>query len=134
MGNVLLVSAEDGLADTIKPRLELLGADMSRIFSLGITVRKGDEEVGLSLKEHISQIEQKVRELDITLVLIDPVLAFTGWTNTHKSAEVRAFLSPLTAMAERTGCALLSIMHPNKNSTEVISLAASRDSVPNTAV
>ena len=118
LGNVLLVSAEDGIADTIKPRLELLGADMSRIFSLDITVKKGEEEVGLSLKEHTPQIEQKVRELDISLLVIDPVLAFTGRVDTHKSAEVRALLAPLAAMAERTGCALLGIMHPNKNSTE----------------
>ena len=79
---------------------------------------KGEEEVGLSLKDHMQQIEQKISDLNITLLVIDPVLAFTGRTDTHKSAEVRALLSPLAAMGERTGCAILGIMHLNKNSTE----------------
>lgn len=118
LGNVLLVSAEDGLADTVKPRLELLGADMTRIFSLGLTVRKGEAEFSLSLKEHMPQIEQKVHKLQITLLVVDPILALTGKVDTHKSAEVRSVLAPLAAMADRMGCAVLAVMHPNKNSTE----------------
>jgi putative DNA primase/helicase len=117
-GNVLLVSAEDGVADTIKPRLELLGADMSRIFNLGLTVHKGEEEVGLSLQQHLPQIEREILEKKIILLVVDPLLAFTGKVDTHKTAEVRAVLSPMSTMAERTGCAILAVMHPNKNSKE----------------
>jgi putative DNA primase/helicase len=117
-GNVLLLSAEDGVADTIKPRLELVGADMSRIFNLGLTVHKGEAEVGLSLQEHLPQIEQKILEKKIILLVVDPLLAFTGKVDTHKTAEVRAVLSPMSAMAERTGCVILAVMHPNKNSKE----------------
>jgi hypothetical protein len=115
---VLLLSAEDGLADTVKPRLELLGADMSRIDALGLTVSKGEEEVGLSLQEHLSQIEKAIAEKQVVLLIIDPLLAFTGKVDTHKTAEVRGLLSPLATMAERTGCAILGVMHPNKNSHE----------------
>jgi hypothetical protein len=118
LGNVLLLSAEDGLADTVKPRLELLGADMRRIHSLGLTVSKGAEELGLSLQQHIPPIEQFITENDIILMVVDPLLAFTGRVDTHRTAEVRALLSPLAAMAERTGCAILAVMHPNKNSQE----------------
>jgi hypothetical protein len=117
-GNVLLLSAEDGLADTVKPRLELLGADMRRIHALGLTVSKGAEELGLSLQQHLAKIEQLIVENDIILMVVDPLLAFTGKTDTHKSAETRALLSPMAAMAERTGCAILAVMHPNKNSSE----------------
>jgi hypothetical protein len=117
-GNVLLLSAEDGLADTVKPRLQLLGADMRRIHSLGLTVSKGAEEIGLSLQQHLPEIERFIAENDIILMAADPLLAFTGRVDTHRSAEVRGLLSPLAAMAERTGCAILAVMHPNKNSTE----------------
>jgi hypothetical protein len=117
-GNVLLLSAEDGLADTIKPRLELLGADMSRIDSLGLTVSKGEEEMGLSLQQHLPQIEREILQKEVILLVVDPLLAFTGKVDTHKTAEVRGLLSPLAAMAERTGCAVLGVMHPNKNSQE----------------
>jgi hypothetical protein len=117
-GNVLLLSAEDGLADTVKPRLDLLGADMRRIYSLGLTVSKGAEELGLSLQQHLPEIEQFIVENDIILLVVAPLLAFTGRVDTHKTAEVRGLLSPLAAMAERTGCAVLLVMHPNKNSQE----------------
>ena len=117
-GNVLLLSAEDGLADTVKPRLELLGADMGRIYALGLTVAKSDGEVGLSLQEHLLQIEQEIVQKEVILLVVDPLLAFTGRVDTHKTAEVRGLLSPLAAMAERTGCAILGVMHPNKNSHE----------------
>ena len=117
-GNVLLLSAEDGLADTVKPRLELLGADMNHIHSLRLTVSKGAEEIGLSLQQHLLEIERFIVENDIILMVADPLLAFTGKTDTHKTAEVRALLSPMAAMAERTGCAILAVMHPNKNSQE----------------
>jgi hypothetical protein len=52
------------------------------------------------------------------ILVIDPLLAFTGKADTHKTAEVRGLLSPISAMAERTGCAVLGVMHPNKNSHE----------------
>ncbi|HZA24308.1 MAG TPA: AAA family ATPase [Dehalococcoidia bacterium] len=117
-GNVLLLSAEDGLADTIKPRLELLGADMSRIYSLGLTVKKGTEDISLSLQEHLPQIEKFIVEKEIILLVVDPLLAFTGKADTHKTAEVRGLLSPIAAMAGRARCAILSVMHPNKNSSE----------------
>jgi hypothetical protein len=117
-GNVLLLSAEDGLADTIKPRLELLGADMSRIFSLGLTVHKAEEDKSLSLQQHLPLIEREILEKGIILLVVDPLLGFTGKADTHKTAEVRGLLSPMSAMAERTGCAILAVMHPNKNSQE----------------
>jgi hypothetical protein len=117
-GNVLLLSAEDGLADTIKPRLELLGADMSRIYSLGLTIKKGPEDISLSLQEHLPQIEKFIVEKEIILLVVDPLLAFTGKVDTHKTADVRGVLSPLAVMAQRTGCAILAVMHPNKNSKE----------------
>jgi DNA polymerase I len=117
-GNVLLLSAEDGLADTVKPRLTLLEADMSRIYSLGLMVTKGEEAVALSLQQHLSVIERLIIEKEIILLVIDPLLAFTGKADTHKTAEVRSLLSPIAAMAECTKCAVLAVMHPNKNSQE----------------
>src|SRR5918992_3641686 len=117
-GNVLLLSAEDGLADTIKPRLELLGADMSRIFSLGLTVHKAEEDKSLSLQQHLPLIEREILEKGIILLVVDPLLAFTGKADTHKTAEVRGLLSPIAAMAGGGRRALFSVIHPNKNSSE----------------
>jgi hypothetical protein len=95
-----------------------LGRIRTASHSLGLTVSKGAEELGLSLQQHLPQIERFITENDITLMVVDPLLAFTGKVDSHKSAEVRSLLSPLGAMAERAGCAILAVMHPNKNSQE----------------
>lgn len=122
-GNVLLISAEDGLEDTIRPRLDLLGADLSKIHAISTTVRQGDKEVSLSLVDHLRELETVVVEREADLLVLDPILAFTGSrTNTYKSSEVRAVLAPLAAMGEVTGCAILAIMHLNKQSGEFNSI------------
>ena len=118
-GDVLLVSAEDGVGDTIRPRLDLLGADVTRIHALDLHLTHGDgQEVGLNLKEHLGQIEKHIRNTHAVMVVIDPVLAFTGKADSYKSAEVRGLLAPVAGLADRTGAAIICVMHLNKRSDE----------------
>ena len=118
LGDVLLITAEDGLDDTVRPRLDLLEADVSRIHAIEISVDDNGENVALSLTEHLPQIEEAVATYAAILLVIDPILALTGRKDTHKASDVRAILAPLAAMAERTGCAVVTILHLNKNSKE----------------
>jgi len=118
IGDVLLITAEDGLDDTVRPRLDLLGADVSRIHSIEITVDNDGESVALSLTDHLQQIEDAIVVYKVILLVIDPILALTGKKDTHKSGDVRSVLAPLSAMADRTSCAVVAIMHLNKNSKE----------------
>jgi len=119
LSNVLIVSAEDGLADTIRPRLDLLKADLGRIHHINTVLREGEKEVGLSLSDHLFQIEEAIIEYRADLVILDPILAFMGKkADTHKSSDVRAVLAPIGSVAERTGCAFLAVLHLNKRSTE----------------
>ena len=119
LSNVLIVSAEDGLADTIRPRLDLLDADLGRIHHINTVLREGEKEVGLSLSDHLFQLEGAIVEYHADLVILDPILAFMGKkADTHKSSDVRAVLAPIGSMAERTGCAFLAVLHLNKRSTE----------------
>ena len=114
-GNVLVVSAEDGLEDTIRPRLDSLGATLSRIHAIGITLKQGDQQVSLSLAEHLMQLEEAILHHRAVLLVLDPILAFLGRkADTHKSSDVRAVLAPLAAMDDRTGRATLAILHLNK--------------------
>ena len=100
-GNVLLISAEDGLEDTIRPRLDLLGANLSRIHAISTVVREGDKEVTFSLVDHLTELEAAVLEHQACLLVLDPILAFTGRkVDTYKSSDVRAVLAPLAAMAQ----------------------------------
>ena len=59
-GDVLIISAEDGMEDTIRPRLDDLEADLSRIHGIRITLKQGGQDVPLSLAEHLIQIEEAI--------------------------------------------------------------------------
>ena len=121
-GNVLLVTAEDGLDDTVVPRLIELGADTQRIQQISLDVLGGERTESLSLERHLTLIESEVRNSSAILLVIDPVTALVGRRDTHKASDVRQLLSPMAAMAERNGCAVVTVMHLNKNSQETNAL------------
>jgi hypothetical protein len=118
-GGVVILSAEDGLADTIKPRLEAAGADTSRISSLG-TVWEGKggsrHERTLSLPEDIPLIEREIQRVEAKLVIVDPLMAFLPKKiDAHRDQDVRRALAPFASMAERTGAALQVVRHLSKS-------------------
>lgn len=116
---VLLCSAEDGLADTIRPRLDAAGADVRRIYSF--TVPECDPLTGEPterlpvLPGDIGRLGEAITQLDVGLVVIDPVMAFlSGRINAHIDQDVRRALAPLTRVAEATGAAIVLVRHLNK--------------------
>lgn len=122
IGNVLIISVEDGMADTIVPRLILLDADLARIRCIGATVENNVETKSFNLQDHLQLLEDQILEFKATLLILDPVLAFTGNKDTHKSSDVRAVMAPLAEMADATQCTILSIIHLNKKSGEFNSI------------
>jgi AAA domain len=112
-GDVILLSAEDGLADTIRPRLDALGADVARIHHLAV-LRAGDAERAVQLND-IAALDFAIRETGARLIIIDPIAAYLGSTDAHRDAEVRGLMAPLAALAERTDAAILGVMHLAKN-------------------
>jgi len=113
---VVLLSAEDGLADTIRPRLDAAGADTQRVVALS-TVPDGKTERSLSIPEDLPAVERAIRRVGASLVVVDPIMAFlSGNTNSHKDQDVRRALAPLAKLAERTGAAILIVRHLNKAS------------------
>ena len=116
---VLLLSAEDGAGDTIRPRLDRAGADVSRVNLLD-GIEDGDGNLHLiNLKDpsHRAHLGHLVRDLGVTLLVIDPLTAYLGSTDSYRDSEVRGVLAPLAELAESTGAALLAIRHLNKGST-----------------
>lgn len=105
--NVIYQSAEDGLADTIKPRLEQLGANCSRV----LVIDEADKELTLCDE----RLEQAVRETGARLIVLDPLQAYLGdGVDMHRANEVRPVFKRLCAISERTGCAVILIGHMNK--------------------
>ncbi len=115
-GDVVLLSAEDGLADTIRPRLDTAQANVNRIVALqGIRLAGEKGEDHFSLRHDLPALEQVItRKADTRLVIIDPITAYLGGTDSYKNADVRSLLSPLCQLAARHGVAVLAVTHLNK--------------------
>jgi 5S rRNA maturation endonuclease (ribonuclease M5) len=110
--DVLLLSAEDGVADTIRPRLDALGANVERVHHLAV-LRAGEKERAIQLSD-AAALEVAVRETTARVLVIDPLSAYLGETDSHRDAAVRGLIAPLAALAERTGVAVLGVMHLSK--------------------
>ncbi len=116
-GSVVLMSAEDEPARTIVPRLKAAGADLSRVYILESVYLSDGTEALPSLRTDIEAIEQAITSADdCRLVVIDPVSAYLGGTDDHRNGELRGVLSPLKALAERHGIAVVLVTHLNKAS------------------
>lgn len=112
---VLLMSAEDGLADTIRPRFDSLEGDPGMITVVPLVQ---DDTTGHTLtldEEGCLALETTIAEIGPTLVVIDPLFAFTGATvDIHKANETRAILARLAAVADRYHCAIVFLRHLTK--------------------
>ena len=120
-GGVVLLSAEDDPADTIRPRLDAAGADVSRITVVkGVTKidPKTGEEIDASfcLATDLKALEEAIKQTpNCRLVIVDPITAYCGGVDSHKNAEVRGLFAPLSDLAERHGVAILAVTHLNKS-------------------
>ena len=105
--NVIYQTAEDGLGDTVKPRLIEAGADLDRVRVID------DSDVQLTLSDE--RIEKAIIENNAKLVIIDPIQAYLGAdVDMNRANEVRPIFMRLGQVAQRTGCAILLIGHLNK--------------------
>ena len=111
--NVIYQTAEDGLADTIKPRLLSYGADCRRINVID------DSDNPLTLDD--KRVEEAIITTCAKLFVIDPLQAFLGAKiDMHRANEVRPVFARLAGVAERTGCAIVIIGHMNKGGSKGI--------------
>lgn len=107
--NVIYQTAEDGLADTVKPRLELAGADCERI----IVIDESDK----SLSMVDERLEQAIVRTGARLFILDPIQAYLGGgMDMNRANEARDMTKKLGALAEKTKCAIILIGHMNKAS------------------
>ncbi|MBU0639064.1 MAG: AAA family ATPase, partial [Planctomycetes bacterium] len=121
-GSVVLLSAEDDLADTIRPRLDAAGADATRVVAIQavrrILVTGQTQDDYFDLTEDLPALEAAIQQVsDCRLVIIDPLTAYLGKTDSHKNAEVRAVLARLFELAARHKVAVLAVTHLNKANT-----------------
>lgn len=105
--NVIYQTAEDGLADTIKPRLLAAGADCERV----LVIDESENELTFSDE----RLEKAIRKTGAKLIVLDPLQAYLGSdVDMHRANEIRPIFKRLCLMAEETGCAVILIGHMNK--------------------
>ena len=123
-GSVIFVTAEDGIDDTLVPRLIAAGADLSRIHILrGIRKQNpGQKPVELLFTlADIAQLEAAIKEVgDCVLIVIDPIGSFLGGSiDAYRDNEVRSVLTPLAELGSKYGPAILMIAHRRKGNAGV---------------
>jgi RecA-family ATPase len=120
-GSILILSAEDGVEDTLVPRLIAAGADLHKIHI--VEAVKGEDNKGrrtFNLQTDLQMLEAKIAEIgDVLAVTIDPASAYMGkGVDSHNDQSVRTVLAPVAEMASRLGVAIISIMHFNKGNAQ----------------
>jgi hypothetical protein len=113
-GNAIIWSGEDGVEDTLVPRLLAARADLSRIKFVG-DVTKAGRRVPFDPAVDVEGLASAARKLgDVSLLIIDPLVSAVG-ADSYKNAEVRRALAPLLSLAEELDAALMGITHFSKN-------------------
>ena len=126
-GDVVFLSAEDDAADTLRPRLEAAGANLHRVHVMdavisGYTGEGRQQNRAFNLERDMAALSMKLAELgDVAAVVIDPITAYLGDVDSHRNAEVRALLAPLSELAAQHGTAIVGVSHLNKSAgTQVL--------------
>jgi 5S rRNA maturation endonuclease (ribonuclease M5) len=122
-GYVLMCSAEDDPSDTMVPRLMAAGADLSRV-GFWESVREVSDEgavttTALAFDKHMKYLEEYAqgKKGELRLVIVDPISAFLGATDSHKNSDVRALIAALAAQAAKYRFSVLVISHLNKSAS-----------------
>lgn len=135
-GNVLLLTAEDDISETVVPRLAAAGANLDRVEIIKM-VRLGDRERMFSLVTDLDLLRQKIIEVgDVRMIQIDPISAYlgVGKIDSFRGTDVRGVLTPLVDLAIELRVAIIAVMHFNKKVDVTNALLRISDSLAFAAV
>jgi len=126
-GNVILIAPEDGVADTIKPRMEAAAGDVSQVFLLNTVECLNVKDLKnvnfyqrpFSLSRNLFELERTIKQTKAILVILDPLTAVLGHNiDSSRDQNIREIFTPLALLAERTNCAILIIRHLKKGNSD----------------
>ena len=110
---VIIAAAEDSWESTILPRLVAAGADLKYVYRTD--AEENAQACGLTLPTDVPELERKVREYDVALIVLDPLLGTVrNKLDTHKDSDVRQALAPMSALAHDSNATIIGLIHQNK--------------------
>lgn len=114
---VAFIAVEDGVADTIKPRVIAAGGNEEMVHF--IHVEQGGNEVTPDLSKHLQSIREELERIgNIGLLIIDPIMALLGdKVDSYRDQDVRTITTPLARLAEELDISILIVRHPNKSAS-----------------
>lgn len=113
--SIVIAATEDAWEQTVVPRLVACGADLARVFRVDVVSPEGFAGA-LSLPQDIASLKMIIEDQDVAMVLLDPLMTvISGRLDTHKDAEVRQALEPLSRLAHDTLTAVVGLIHVNKS-------------------
>ncbi|WP_271528896.1 AAA family ATPase [Bradyrhizobium sp. CCBAU 25338] len=115
-GEVIFMSAEDGVQDTIIPRLMAAGAVLERVHIVSAATKPdGTGRKTFSLKTDVDLLEEMAKKIgSVRLIIVDPISAYMGGSDGNGNVETREVLEPLADMANRLRIAVVAVTHLNK--------------------
>lgn len=118
-GDVLLLSGEDGLADTVRPRLDAAGADVTRVHAIegktAIDPDTGERYLQAFTLADVLTLAETMARVGAVLLAVDVLMAFLpGGVDSHKDQDIRRVLTALSKAADANGCTVLLLRHLNK--------------------
>lgn len=113
---VIVAATEDSWEHTIVPRLMAAEANLHLVYRVDVTTNEGIDTT-LSLPKDVQALEAATLDVGASLILLDPLMSrLDADLDSHKDAEVRQALEPITAIADRTRAACIGLIHLNKSS------------------
>jgi RecA-family ATPase len=114
LGDVVILSAKDGLSDTIRPRIERLDGDLRRVHCIR-NIRDAKGPRALNFVNDLDRVIEVFNRYHPIAMVVDPLNGYPGKTDSYKDSEVRSALTPLVRIAEEHNVALIGIMHLSKS-------------------
>lgn len=115
-GNILIWTGEDGLADTLVPRLMAAGADLKRVFFVESVTNEAGELQPFDPSRDVPILAERIEQIGgASMLVVDPIISVVNG-DSHKSGDVRKSLQPLIDIGAAHGCAILGITHFSKGS------------------
>jgi putative DNA primase/helicase len=117
IGSTLLLISEDGIADTVRPRIEAAGANLNKVHVMESTIIRNRKETRFSLQSDLDMLGAAIDSVgDVKLICIDALSSYVGKIDNNSQTDVRQVVDPLSKFAEQKGIAILGVTHPPKGS------------------